>query len=180
MPAPFPHQYRATVSRTLPSRARIESGEMRPIQTGPSSQFDGDTTTWSAEQLMLSALGTCMLTTFEAIAARDRIEVLRWDATAAGTVDRTPEGLQFTSIVLTIDMTIAGNVGAVEQTLEDAKAFSLVLQSLRVPVVVETQIRAADGSLLPSAADRRGAAAPLALVDDGWRPTVEETVLRAG
>jgi len=80
MPAPFPHQYRITIARTLPSRARIASGEMPSLHSGPSSQLDGDATTWSAEQLLLSALGTCMLTTFEAFAARDKIDVLAWSA----------------------------------------------------------------------------------------------------
>ncbi len=178
MPAPFPHQYRTTIARTLPSRARIASGEMPSLHSGPSSQLDGDATTWSAEQLLLSALGTCMLTTFEAFAARDKIDVLAWSATAAGTVDRTPEGLQFTSIVLTLQMTISGNIAVVEQTVDDAKAYSLVLQSLRVPMVVETVARTIDGTLLPTADRRSGPA--LAFLEDDWRPVVEETVLRAG
>lgn len=90
---------------------------------------------------MLSSLGLCMLTTFEAFAARDGIELLAWDAHARGVVDRTPEGLMFTSIVLSIDIEIAGNIDRVERTLEDAKQYCLVLNSLRVPVVIETQIR---------------------------------------
>ena len=90
---------------------------------------------------MLSSLGLCMLTTFEAFAVRDGIELLEWDAHARGTVDRTPEGLMFTSIVLVIDIEIAGNVDQVERTLEDAKQYCLVLNSLRVPVVIETEIR---------------------------------------
>ena len=95
---------------------------------------------WSPEHLVLSSLGLCLLTTFEAFAARDGIEVLGWVASARGIVDRTPEGLMFTSIVLGIDMEIAGNVGRVERTLEDAKQYCLVLNSLRVPVIVEAQI----------------------------------------
>ncbi len=93
---------------------------------------------------MLSSLGICLLTTFEAFAARDGIELLRWVASARGTVDRTPEGLMFTSIVLSIDMEIAGNVDRVEQTLEDAKQYCLVLNSLRVPVIVEADIQTPD------------------------------------
>ncbi len=93
---------------------------------------------------MLSSLGLCMLTTFEAFAARDGIEVLRWAASARGTVDRTPEGLMFTSIVLGIELEIAGNVDHVERTLEDAKQYCLVLNSLRVPVVVEAEIATPD------------------------------------
>lgn len=108
---------------------------------------------------MLSSLGICMLTTFEALAVRDGIELREWSARANGTVERTPEGLMFTSIVLSIDMEIAGNVDCVEATLEDAKQYCLVLNSLRVPVVVETEIRTPedDGDLLDAdgdAADR--------------------------
>lgn len=81
-----------------------------------------------------------MLTTFEAFAARDGIELLTWSADVNGTVERTPEGLMFTSIVMCIDMDIAGNIANVEATLEDAKQYCMVLNSLRVPVVIETQI----------------------------------------
>lgn len=87
-----------------------------------------------------------MLTTFEAFAARDGIELAQWNATVNGTVERTPEGLMFTSIVLGIDMVVAGRIDRVGQTLEDAKQYCLVLNSLRVPVVVETQIRTTDGA----------------------------------
>jgi organic hydroperoxide reductase OsmC/OhrA len=140
MPAPFPHVYSATVSRTFASRARVEAPPRQVLHGGPSRQLDGDTASWSPEYLVLSSLGMCMLTTFEAFATRDGIEVNRWDANVSGTVERTPEGLMFTSIVLSIDMEISGNVASIETTLEDAKQYCLVINSLRVPVVVETQI----------------------------------------
>lgn len=141
MPAPFPHQYSSTISRTFASRARVEAPPRQPLHGGPSSQLEGDVASWSPEHLVLSSLGLCLLTTFEAFAARDGIEVLRWVANARGTVDRTPEGLMFTSIVLGIDMELAGNVEQAERTLEDAKRYCLVLNSLRVPVIVEAQIQ---------------------------------------
>lgn len=148
MPAPFPHHYRATISRTFASRARVDAPPRPSLHGGPSSQFDGDAGAWSPEHLILSSLGICMLTTFEAFAARDGIEIGRWDATINGTVERTPEGLMFTSIVLGIDMEITGNVDRVAMTLEDAKQYCLVLNSLRVPVVIETTIRTPDGALV--------------------------------
>jgi len=132
MPAPFPHHYRATISRTFASRARAEA---------PSD----DVSTWSPEQL-LSSLGIGMLTTFETFAARDGITLVEWDATVNGTVERTLDGLMFTSIVLGIDMEIGGRVDRIATTIEDAKQYCLVLNSLRVPVVIETQIRTTDGA----------------------------------
>jgi organic hydroperoxide reductase OsmC/OhrA len=144
MPAPFPHQYSATISRTFSSRARIESAPRQSLHGGPSSELEGDVASWSPEHLVLSSLGLCMLTTFEAFAARDGIELLRWVANTRGVVDRTSEGLMFTSIVLGIDMEIAGNVEQVERTLEDAKQYCLVLNSLRVPVIIEADIQTVD------------------------------------
>jgi len=144
MPAPFPHQYCATIRRTFASRARVEAPPRPSLHGGPSSELEGDVSSWSPEHLVLSSLGLCMLTTFEAFAARDGIEVLRWVATARGTVSRTSEGLMFTSIVLGIDMEITGNVDHVERTLDDAKRYCLVLNSLRVPVIVEAEIQTAE------------------------------------
>jgi organic hydroperoxide reductase OsmC/OhrA len=141
MPVPFPHRYSASLSRTFASRARMEAPPRPALHGGPSPELDGDVDSWSPEHMLLSSLGLCMLTTFEAFAARDGIEVLAWDAKASGTVERTPEGLMFTSIVLELDMELSGKVDRVEATLEDAKQYCLVLNSLRIPVVIETQIR---------------------------------------
>jgi organic hydroperoxide reductase OsmC/OhrA len=141
MPAAFPHVYNATVSRTWASRARIDAPPRPSLEAAPSVQLDGDSAAWSPEHLVLSSLGVCMLSTFEAFATREGIELLSWDAHARGEVDRTPDGLMFTSIVLTIVMEVAGNLDNLPRALEDAKRYCLVLNSLRVPVVIETEIR---------------------------------------
>ncbi|HEY4057203.1 MAG TPA: OsmC family protein [Kofleriaceae bacterium] len=140
MPVPFPHHYSATISRTFASRARVEAAPRPTLQGGPSPELDGDTTTWSPEHLILSSLGLCMLTTFEAFCARDGITLLDWNASMKGSVERSPDGLMFSSIVLCIDMEVT-DADRVEATLEDAKRYCLILNSLSVPVVVETTIR---------------------------------------
>jgi organic hydroperoxide reductase OsmC/OhrA len=144
MPVPFPHRYSASLSRTFASRARVEAPPRPALYGSPSPELDGDVDAWSPEHMLLSSLGLCMLTTFEAFAARDGIEVLAWNAKATGTVEKTPEGLMFTSIVLELEMSLAGNVDRVETTLEDAKQYCLVLNSLRTPVVIDTQLHIPD------------------------------------
>lgn len=103
--------------------------------------MNGDATAWAPEHLLLSSLGLCMLTTFEAFCARDGIDLVAWSAAMNGTVERSAQGLIFSSIVLSLDMEIGGNVERVEQTLEHAKRYCLIINSLSVPVVVETTIR---------------------------------------
>jgi organic hydroperoxide reductase OsmC/OhrA len=94
--------------------------------------------------MMLSSLGLSLLSTFEAFAARDGIEIVTWDARIGGTVDRTPDGVMFTSIVVELDIALAGDATRVEDTLEEARQSCLVLNALRVPVVIETQLRMPD------------------------------------
>jgi organic hydroperoxide reductase OsmC/OhrA len=138
MLVPFPHHYSASLSRTFASRARVEAPS-RPTLCGSPSQ-DAEASAWSPERMLLSSLGTCMLTTFEVFAARDGIEVLSWDAKVSGTVEHTPEGRMFTSIVMELELHLDGCVDHLEETLEDAKQYCLVLNTMRVPVVIETQI----------------------------------------
>src|SRR5262249_54108057 len=140
MSVPFPLRYSASLSRTFASRARMEAPP-RPVLHSAPPPNDGDVHARSAEQMLLSSLGLCMLSAFEAFAVRDGIEIHAWAARASGTVEQTPEGLSFTSIVLELEMELSGNVDRVEATLEDAKQYCLVLNSLRIPVVVETQVR---------------------------------------
>ena len=141
MLAPFPHRYSASLSRTFASRARIEAPPRATLLGDPSPEFDGEVSAWPAEHMLLSSLVLGMLTTLETFAARDGIELLAWRAQVNGTVDQTPEGPTFTSIVLELDVEIAGNVDQFEDTLENARRYCLVHNALRVPVVVETSVR---------------------------------------
>src|SRR6185369_10700112 len=150
--APFPLRYRAVLSRTHSSRVRIEVPPRPVLHGGASPALDGDLPSWSPEYMLLSSLGLSLLATFEAFAVRDGIEILSWDAKIGGTVDRTPEGLMFTSIVVELDLALAGDAARIEAALEDAGQSCLVLNTLRIPVVIETQLRTPDEleQLLPS------------------------------
>lgn len=90
--------------------------------------------------MLLSSLGLCMLTTFEAFAARGGIDLRAWHATVSGTVEASPEGPTFTSIVLELELDVAGDLDGLEAALEDAKRYCLIQNALRVPVVVETTV----------------------------------------
>jgi organic hydroperoxide reductase OsmC/OhrA len=135
MPAPFPHRYKTSLVRTLSSRARIEATPRAPISAGPSPEFDGDATAWSSEHLLLSAIGMCLLTTFEAIAVRDHVDLLGWDARVHGTVEKTPEGLRFAAFTIEVDMDVS-DVGRARASLDLARQHCLIANALNVPVDV--------------------------------------------
>ena len=139
MPSPFPHHYQTTLVRTLGSRGRLEAPPRPPISGGPPPELEGDATSWSAEHLLLSSIGLCLLTTFEALAARDRVELFGWTARVGGTVDQMPGGLQLSRFIVEIDMEVS-DVAAARTTLEDARRSCLVLAALRAPVEIDARI----------------------------------------
>jgi organic hydroperoxide reductase OsmC/OhrA len=143
MPAPFPHHYKTTLVRTLASRARVDAPPRTSIAGGPPPEFDGDATSWSPEHLLLSSIGLCLLTTFEAFAARDRVNLWSWQASVSGTVAKTIAGLAFTKITVAVEMAV-GNVAQAHATLEMARRHCLVSNTLSVPVEIVPTIRAAE------------------------------------
>lgn len=142
MPVPFPHHYQTWLVRTLSSRARLEAPPRPLISAGPPPEFDGDATAWSAEQLLLSSVGMCLLTTFEAFAARAQLQLLAWQARAGGIVDKTPQGLQFTRFTVEVDMEVS-DVERAREVLDEAQQHCLVSNALKVPVEVIAKIRPA-------------------------------------
>jgi len=142
MPAPFPHHYRTRLVRTLASRARVEAAPRAPIAGGPPPEFDGDATAWSAEHLLLSSIGLCLLTTFEALAARDHIALAGWDADVTGTLDRDAHGLSFTSFRVALAIEV-DDVERARRTLEDTRVHCPACKALNVPVEIDATIRAA-------------------------------------
>jgi organic hydroperoxide reductase OsmC/OhrA len=139
MPVPFPHHYQAWLVRTLSSRARIEAPPRPQITAGPPPEFDGDATAWSAEQLLLSALGMSVLTTFEAFAAREKVTLLAWEARVGGTVTRTETGLRFAKYIVEVDMEVS-DIERAREALELTKAHCLIANSLAAPVEIDATI----------------------------------------
>jgi organic hydroperoxide reductase OsmC/OhrA len=139
MPVPFPHHYQTWLVRTLSSRARVEAPPRPIISCGPPPELEGDATAWSAEQLLLSAIGTSVLTTFEAFAARAHVTVLAWGARAGGVVERTDAGPRFTKFVVEIDMEV-NDVERARGVVEETRKHCLVSNALNIPVEIDAKI----------------------------------------
>lgn len=85
----------------------------------------------------------CLLTTFDAFAARDRVSVTSWQARVAGTLDKNARGLAFTGFTIEVDMEV-DNTEQARATLEDAQRHCLVANALKVPVEIVANIRGKD------------------------------------
>lgn len=136
MAAPFPHHYATTVRRNGHARATLEAPPRTTLQGGAPPEFGGRAEDWSPEHLLLAAVGLCLETTFDALAARDGLAVETWSVSVDGVVDRTPIGLAFTSITARIEITVAVEEVERARAVAHRARHCLVSSSLSVPVEV--------------------------------------------
>ena len=143
MPSPFPHRYDVRV-RAADGSARLAGGRRPDIVGGPPPEFDGSDQWWSPEHLLLSAVGLCLMTTFQSFAARAALPVTGYESRVEGVLDKTPAGLAFTSIRVVVDLCVAdGERARAEQVLRSAQRHCIVSNALKTPVEVETLVAVA-------------------------------------
>jgi organic hydroperoxide reductase OsmC/OhrA len=112
-----------------------------PIEAGGPPKFDGRDALWSAEHLLLSSLSLCLMTTFEALAAKAQVRVRRYTCRAEATVDRTEARLGFTAFVLHIEVEVASeDAERARRLLTSAKRHCPVANGLRAPVTLEAVV----------------------------------------
>src|SRR5579883_1211156 len=112
MTAPFPHHYEVELNWEDNQQGRLTAPPRPAIVGGPPPQFDGRPEWWSPEQLLLGALGLCLMTTYQSLAARKQLTTLSYHSQTAGTLEKTAAGIVFTSF--TISVTLKIPVGDVE------------------------------------------------------------------
>jgi organic hydroperoxide reductase OsmC/OhrA len=145
MPSPFPHHYEASVTLEDPGNAEgfLSTSEVVRARVGPPPQFDGRPGHHSPEDLLLAAVASCHMTTLVALARRKDLPVKRYAARASGTVEKTREGLRFTSIRLQVEAATApGRENDLGQLVALAETHCIVSNVLRLGVELEVQVRA--------------------------------------
>jgi organic hydroperoxide reductase OsmC/OhrA len=143
MPAPFPHHYHVRVEGG--AGGAVLSAPPRPdFRGGPPAEFDGRDDWWSPEHLLLSAVGLCLKTTFDAIAARARLTVLSYASRVEGALEKTAQGLAFTTIAVTVDVVVGeGETERAGELLRKAKEHCIVSNALKTPTQLVASVKAA-------------------------------------
>jgi organic hydroperoxide reductase OsmC/OhrA len=130
-----------------PEGTAITSGTRTPIPgTGAAAWADGRG--WNPEELLLSALGLCLLRTFETLARRERLHVMRCRTRVEATLSPTPYGpnvkLGFTLLTAHIEVAVPPDqVPRARDLVIEAKQLCVVANALMPPVHLELLVEAA-------------------------------------
>ncbi len=145
--APFPHHYTVTLRD-----AQLEAGPRPPIVLGSPPQFGGTNDRWSPEELLVGAVLECLWTTFEAYARHDGLAVQAWSGTGNAVLEKGAPVPRFTSITLTVDLTVAPeDVERARKLLTTAEQRCIISNALNVPITLVANV-AAPGAVAAAAA----------------------------
>jgi organic hydroperoxide reductase OsmC/OhrA len=113
-------------------------------------QFGGVEGRWTPEDLLLTALTSCLTTAFHAIARHSKFEYTDLAVEAEVTVSKTDTGYGFNEIVIRPTLTIASeeNRQRAISLLHKAKELCLVSRALAAPQRFEIQIEIGRHSLV--------------------------------
>lgn len=141
MMAPLPHRYEVHLDWPGHGGAELTAGPRPPIEGGAPPEFDGRDSWWSPEHLLLSSLSLCLMTTFAAVAAKARLPVHGYRAQSEAVLDRTDEGIGFTSFLLRVELEVdPDDVERARMLVAKAKKHCLVASALRPVVDVEVRV----------------------------------------
>ena len=126
--------------------SRVHNGVAPPaevtLELSGDPAFGGDSVLLNPEQLVVLASSSCQLLSFLAVAARARIEVLRYEDAGVGMMPDDDPPTRLTSIVLrpTIWVSSATNEARIRHLVEVAHRECYVANSLRTDIQVEPTV----------------------------------------
>lgn len=127
----FPHHYVTQID----ANGVLSAGSRVSIAGGIPQQFGGSDKVWGPEDLLVGAAGLCLLTTFQSLAQKEPLSVSGYHCSADGTLEKTASGLGFTSIRLTVELTVAAAEEEQARLLmQRAKKYCIVANALNCPV----------------------------------------------
>jgi organic hydroperoxide reductase OsmC/OhrA len=143
MSTPFPHRYSVGLLWDGDEGGSISSGERPPIRGGAPPEFDGRASWWSPEHLLLSSIGLCLMTTFQAYLRRAGLDLAAYESRGEAVLNKVPGGLGFTSITLHVRVKVASDdVEQARGLLVKAKSQCIVANALMAPVHLDAVVEA--------------------------------------
>ena len=121
----------------------VAGHEVEPsINFSAPPEFHGQAGVWTPEHLFTSAVATCFITTFQAIAAYSKFEGYALEVSVEGQVEKTEGGFRFTRVTIRPLLAINGESDRERglRLLEKAEKACLVSRSLLSQIILEPQV----------------------------------------
>lgn len=138
------YTYRTAVRWTEQKKGVMTSQGKPEVQVATPPEFKGHEGVWSPEDLFVSAVNTCVMSTFLAFAERAGVAFAGYESQAEGRVELVDGKLKVTEVTIKPRLTLkAGqDVEGAKEVLAKAKANCLISNSISSHVTFEPQVAA--------------------------------------
>lgn len=116
----------------------VESKTEIEVATPP--QFGGHDGITNPEDLSVSSVNTCFMTTFLAFVDKMGIELVSYESEAEGVLEKVGDIRVFTRVVLKPNIKAKATGEVIEKVIDLVEAKSIVVNSMKSEVVVEAEI----------------------------------------
>lgn len=106
------------------------------------SEFGGRDDAWNPELLLVAAVESCLLLTALNIASRQKLALAGYTSQATGRMEKTPEGLRFTGIEVSVRLHVASPADAEKaaKLMPVAEKYCPVSNAVKCPVHVAVDV----------------------------------------
>jgi organic hydroperoxide reductase OsmC/OhrA len=142
------HDYQVETAWRHEYECRVSARDNPDLTVATPPEFGGPEGMWSPEELLVASVGSCLLSTFLFFAHRFKIAFESYLSTSTGKMEKTAEGLRFTSFDVSIIITVLDDEATekISSLLlgEKLEKYCPVSASLNCPVrlVLETNRKA--------------------------------------
>lgn len=113
------------------------------IQVTPPPEFGGEAGRWTPEDLLISAIESCLMMTTLSVAQKQKINLRAYTSKASGKMAKTSEGLRFTGVEVVIDLQVAdaADLDKAVKAVAIAEKYCPVSNGVKFPVSVQASAR---------------------------------------
>jgi organic hydroperoxide reductase OsmC/OhrA len=138
---PKTYTYQTRVEWTGARAGQLHAEGKPSFRVASPPEFKGEAGVWSPEDLFVSSVNVCTMTTFLSFAERAKLALAAYSSGAEGTLELVDGSFRFTRIVIRPILRVpADQVEQARQLMHDAHAKCLVSNSMRCEVLVDATV----------------------------------------
>jgi len=139
---PMKYLYKTRLSWTGKKKGRLSSKGKPDIEVACPPEFGGHPDIWSPEDLFLSSVEVCTMTTFLWFVNKENIKPKSYHSKATGTAELIDGAFQFSTIIIKIkiDLNSEEDRVNVEKIIKKVTRACLISRSINTDVKIEADI----------------------------------------
>ncbi|AQQ71782.1 peroxiredoxin, subfamily [Limihaloglobus sulfuriphilus] len=128
--------FKNTITKNAREKAMTSMSGIDSIAVGAPVEYGGSRDTLNPEELFVASINSCIMLVFFHFLDKFKIEILSYKSNAEGTVEKTKQGLRFTSVSVVAEVEALNS--EFESKIRDAanlaEKYCLVSNSVSCPV----------------------------------------------